>query len=53
MYTLYPLQAFTNVLGRMLEASGRGMWNPNKEVLQKLREMYNDMDDELEGIKTK
>lgn len=44
-------QAFTNVVKRMLEASGRGMWNADEETLDRLRSLYSDMDDELEGIR--
>ena len=44
------MQAFTNVLKRMLEAEGRGMWAPDKETLAKLKQMYQDMDSQLEGI---
>jgi len=43
-------QAFANVLKRMLEAAGRGMWEAKPEVIQKLRELYSEMDDELEGV---
>ncbi|CAI7897024.1 unnamed protein product [Closterium sp. NIES-54] len=45
------LQAFQNILKRMLEAAGRGMWQANDEVIEKLRELYAEMDDELEGVK--
>lgn len=44
-------QAFGNVLRRMLEAAGRGMWNADPQTLQQLQEMYAELDDELEGIK--
>ncbi|CAI6005121.1 unnamed protein product [Closterium sp. NIES-64] len=44
-------QAFQNILKRMLEAAGRGMWQANDEVIEKLRELYAEMDDELEGVK--
>lgn len=44
------LQAFTNVLKRMLEAEGRGMWAPDTDTLAKLQNMYSDMDSQLEGI---
>jgi len=43
-------QAFANVVKRMLEAAGRGMWNAKPEMVAKLRELYADMDDELEGV---
>ncbi|GJP63603.1 hypothetical protein CLOP_g20671 [Closterium sp. NIES-67] len=44
-------QAFQNILKRMLEAAGRGMWQASDEVIEKLRELYAEMDDELEGVK--
>ncbi len=44
------LQAFGNLLKRMLEASGRGMWNADSDVLDKLKGMYGDLDDQLEGV---
>ncbi|KAL4458671.1 hypothetical protein ABPG75_013536 [Micractinium tetrahymenae] len=43
-------QAFGNVLRRMLEAAGRGMWNADPSTLEKLQRMYAELDDELEGI---
>ena len=45
-----PAQAFSNVLRRMLEAAGRGMWKADASTLQQLQEMYADLDTELEGI---
>lgn len=44
-------QAFGNVLRRMLEAAGRGMWNADPQTLEQLQQMYAELDDELEGIK--
>jgi hypothetical protein len=32
-------------------AAGRGLWQPQEELVEKLRRMYGEMDDELEGIK--
>ena len=43
-------QAFGNVLRRLLEAAGRGMWNPDQAILERLRSMYSDLDAELEGL---
>jgi magnesium chelatase subunit H len=43
-------EAFRNIVGRMLEANGRGFWQPNDEKLQKLRELYELTDEELEGV---
>jgi magnesium chelatase subunit H len=43
-------EAFRNIVGRMLEANGRGFWQPDEEKLQKLRELYELTDEELEGV---
>ncbi len=43
-------EAFRNVVGRMLEAHGRGFWHPNEEKLEKLRQLYELADEELEGV---
>jgi magnesium chelatase subunit H len=43
-------EAFRNIVGRMLEAHGRGFWNASEEKLEKLRELYDLTDEELEGV---
>lgn len=43
-------EAFRNVVGRMLEAHGRGFWNASEDKLDKLRELYDKTDEELEGV---
>jgi len=43
-------EAFRNIVGRMLEANGRGFWQPDAEKLAKLRELYEVTDEELEGV---
>ncbi len=43
-------EAFRNIVGRMLEANGRGFWQPSDDKLQKLRELYDLTDEELEGV---
>ncbi|NEQ57989.1 cobaltochelatase subunit CobN [Moorena sp. SIO4A1] len=43
-------EAFRNIVGRMLEANGRGFWEPDHETLQKLRELYDLADQEIEGV---
>ncbi|MGB5900136.1 MAG: magnesium chelatase subunit H [Geitlerinemataceae cyanobacterium] len=43
-------EAFRNIVGRMLEANGRGFWHPEEEKLQKLRELYDSTDEQLEGV---
>ncbi|PAX52828.1 magnesium chelatase subunit H [Brunnivagina elsteri] len=43
-------EAFRNIIGRMLEAHGRGFWNASDDKLQKLRELYDVTDEQLEGV---
>ncbi|MDX2232187.1 MAG: magnesium chelatase subunit H [Leptolyngbyaceae cyanobacterium bins.349] len=43
-------EAFRNIVGRMLEAHGRGFWHPDPDTLDRLRHLYNLAEDELEGI---
>lgn len=43
-------QAFSNVVRRMLEAAGRGMWNASPETLDRLRSLYADLDAQIEGV---
>lgn len=43
-------EAFRNIVGRMLEAHGRGFWQADAEKLEKLRELYELADEELEGV---
>ncbi|MCG6135621.1 MAG: magnesium chelatase subunit H [Nostoc sp. LLA-1] len=43
-------EAFRNIVGRMLEAHGRGLWQADTEKLDKLRQLYDLTDEELEGV---
>lgn len=43
-------EAFRNIIGRMLEAQGRGFWQLDADKLQKLRQMYELADETLEGV---
>jgi magnesium chelatase subunit H len=43
-------EAFRNIVGRMLEANGRGFWQPDADKLQKLRDLYELTDEEIEGV---
>jgi magnesium chelatase subunit H len=43
-------QAMKNIVGRLLEASGRGLWKADAETLNQLREIYADLEDRLEGV---
>jgi magnesium chelatase subunit H len=43
-------EAFRNIVGRMLEANGRGFWDTDDEKLAKLQELYQAAEDEVEGV---
>ena len=43
-------EAFRNIIKRMLEACGRGMWTPSEKILEKLQELYNEAEDAIEGV---
>jgi magnesium chelatase subunit H len=43
-------EAFRNIISRMLEAHGRGFWNPDQDTLSQLRELYDLTDEDLEGV---
>jgi magnesium chelatase, H subunit len=43
-------EAFRNIVGRMLEANGRGFWRPDADKLQKLRDLYELTDEKIEGV---
>lgn len=43
-------EAFRNVVARMLEAAGRGIWDAPEDTLKKLQDIYADMDEQLEKV---
>jgi magnesium chelatase subunit H len=43
-------EAFRNIVGRMLEAHGRGFWQADQDKIDKLRQLYELTDEELEGV---
>lgn len=43
-------EATRNAVGRLLEANSRGMWQADEETLDRLREIYADLEDRLEGV---
>ncbi len=43
-------EAFRNIVGRMLEANGRGFWKPDEEKLQKLQQLYELSEADIEGV---
>jgi magnesium chelatase subunit H len=44
-------EAFRNIVSRMLEANGRGLWETDAEKLQKLRQLYESAEADIEGVK--
>ncbi|MDB9527099.1 magnesium chelatase subunit H [Oscillatoria sp. CS-180] len=43
-------EAFRNIVGRLIEAHGRGFWSPDEETLEKLQNLYDEADVTLEGV---
>ena len=43
-------EAFRNIVARAIEANGRGLWNADEEKLNRLKELYQSTEDELEGV---
>ncbi|BCX02498.1 MAG: magnesium chelatase subunit H [Candidatus Roseilinea sp.] len=43
-------QAMRNIVGRLLEANGRGLWQADDDVIEQLKELYADLEDRLEGV---
>lgn len=39
-----------SLVGRLLEAEGRGFWKAEGDVLDRLREIFSDLEDQLEGV---
>jgi magnesium chelatase subunit H len=44
-------EAFRNVVGRLLEASSRGLWHTDAGTLERLHDLYDLTDAELEGVR--
>jgi len=42
--------AARNLIGRLLEAEGRGFWAADENVIERLREVFAGLEDELEGV---
>ena len=43
-------EAFRNIVGRMIEASGRGLWQPEEETLEKLQSHNELAEKTLDGV---
>jgi magnesium chelatase subunit H len=44
-------EAARNAVGRLLEASSRGLWQADDSTLDRLRELHADLEDQLEGVR--
>jgi magnesium chelatase subunit H len=42
--------SFRKIVSTLLEVNGRGYWDTNEENLNKLRELYQEVEDKIEGI---
>ncbi len=42
--------SFRKIVSTLLEVNGRGYWDTNEENLDKLRELYQEVEDKIEGI---
>jgi magnesium chelatase subunit H len=38
------------LVGRLLEAEGRGFWQAEREMLERLREIFAGLEDKIEGV---
>ena len=43
-------EAWRNIVGRLLEASGRGLWQASEETQERLQQLYYQADRTLEGL---
>ncbi len=43
-------QAMRNIVGRLLEANGRGLWQADGAMIDQLRDLFADLEDRLEGV---
>jgi magnesium chelatase subunit H len=43
-------QAVHNMTKRLLEAHGRGLWQADEEVIEQLKQIFEDLEDRLEGL---
>lgn len=42
--------SFRKLVATFLEANGRGYWETSEENIDKLRQLYQDVEDKIEGI---
>jgi magnesium chelatase subunit H len=44
------LDSTRSMVGRLLEASGRGIWDADEKTLERLRSAFEDIEDRIEGV---
>ena len=42
--------SFRKLVATFLEANGRGYWDASEDQLERLRQMYMDVEDKIEGV---
>lgn len=48
--TLFLSPTFCPQVATFLEANGRGYWEASDEVIDRLRQLYTDVEDKIEGV---
>jgi magnesium chelatase subunit H len=44
--------SFRRIVGTLLEVNGRGYWETSDENIQQLQELYQEVEDRIEGVTT-
>jgi len=44
--------SFRRIVGTLLEVNGRGYWETSDENIAQLQEIYQEIEDRIEGVKT-
>ena len=43
--------SFRRIVGTLLEVNGRGYWETSDENIDQLKELYQEVEDKIEGVK--
>ena len=43
-------EAFKNIVARCIEANGRGLWDADDQTMFRLKQLYNELDGQIEGV---
>ncbi len=44
--------SFRRIVGTLLEVNGRGYWDTSEENIERLKELYQEVEDKIEGVET-